>query len=235
MSLTRMLSQTDSKTKNAVYGFIRDEKHNSSNIIIPSMIAAIIIIFYRNDEHFEITASDIITSKNKKKISKIGKEENFENGVSYGINQISTTNNTKIYTWTVKINKLYEFDSLHKGHFKHFETLGIGLSSNINLINIAGRCRQYLFLNDGTINRYPPDPDDINVYFYKYGDLMRENDIITMELNLNTSQITYFINGINKGVAYKNIIKGENIKYRFMVTMGFYHNEVEIISYSESQ
>ena len=216
MSLSKILSNTDQNTQYAVYGWIRIHEKALNVGHIPVMISAICIMYYRKDDIFEIAASGIKILSNGRIITRIGKE-GFGFSNVYGLHKIQTDDdNQKVYQWSLRMNKVKD-DSV------------FGLCSKVFLGSASFRSWEYIYNQNGDVD------DRVNgEYTRKYGDKLKEGDILTIELDLNHSQIKYFVNGNDKGIAFKNIKRGKDIKYRLQIALCSVGSEVEIISYKES-
>ena len=70
----------------------------------------------------------------------------------------------------------------------------------------------YAVFNDANIC------DNGTMLFTPHGKGYEEGDVILVHLNLKEEQIRISINEEDQGIAYNKIEKGEDIKYRFMVT-----------------
>ena len=121
------------------------------------------------------------------------------------------------YKWYLKINKSDD------GH------IIIGISSNT-------KNKKKRFYYDKTGNDYSywawkgEILDSKKVYLWKkYGIKCRTNDTIDMELDMNKKQLIYYINGIYQGIAFKDIKYGNNINYRFVITLYYKDSTVSII------
>ena len=67
----KLLSRIDKVTKYAVYGWIREKEKQLKLGTVPSAIATICVLYYREDEIFDILNEEIKASENKKVIKKI--------------------------------------------------------------------------------------------------------------------------------------------------------------------
>ena len=144
--------------------------------------------------------------------------------MAYGYNQISTNNDNKnIYKWSVKINKSND----------NVSGILIGISSEIYLEKKSFVSWQYSYIQHGRINTYPEENDGYT-HRKHYGIKFKQGDIITMELDLSKSQIKYYVNNEDQGIAYKNIIRGQDIKYRLAVSLREIDNEIEIVSFTKT-
>ena len=56
---------------------------------------------------------------------------------------------------------------------------------------------------------------------------MEDDDIVKMELNTKYGYIKYFINNIDKGIAYRNIDFDKNMKYRLCLWSDASHEDAQ--------
>ena len=192
---------------------------------IPSIINVICILYFRDEDSFDILSKNgIKLSENKKVITKLHKHTGLKYlNYNYGITDIPSMNNS-IYTWKLKI-----IGTQKNG-------IDIGITSKV----IIGRhrsmpdeeCIYYTFsTNDRngvkTASVYP-------FYFWEpYGIKWKKDDEITMCLDLKQMQIKLMINDMDQGIAFKNIPKSSQIHYRFFVILGGIGHCLEIISFSQ--
>ncbi len=82
-SSLKSLSTIDARTKYAVYGWIRKSEIELEICHIPMMLRCICSLYYRDDEVFHTIGNDVKLSKNKKYITKIGRDNscNFNYGI----------------------------------------------------------------------------------------------------------------------------------------------------------
>ena len=216
MSLSKILSNTDQNTQYSVYGWVRMQEKTLNLGHIPVMISAICIMYYRKDDIFEIAASGMKISSNGRIITRIG-ERGFSFSNVYGLNKIPTDDdNKKVYQWNLRMNKV-KYGSV------------FGVCSKVFLGRGSFNSWEYIYKRNGDI-----DDTELDKRIRGYGDKLEEGDILTIELDLNNSQIKYFINGNDKGVAFKDIKRGKDIKYRLHAALSSVGSEVELISYKQA-
>ena len=69
-------------------------------------------------------------------------------------------------------------------------------------------------------------------HWINYGEgIPKPNDSITVELDLYKKQISFYVNGENQGIAFRNIKTGNNLKYCLAVTI-LEKSEIELIEYT---
>ena len=84
----KKLSKIDERTKYGVYGWMRQAEKELQLGYIPLMIQSICLLYFYEEQMFDIIGKDIKVSKNKKCITKIN-ECGWTNN-SYGITEIES-------------------------------------------------------------------------------------------------------------------------------------------------
>ena len=166
-------------------------------------------------EHFE-KAGKGTTLTNYRQITKTG-ATGWDNS-SYGSTIIETAKNENIYIWTFHIAKC-AYDS----------GMVIGITSKYSITTNAFS-REKVSPNYGVLSY---NGQKVSKHNYKsYGKQFKENDIINMILNLKKRTISYKINDIDQGVAYNNIVVGNDVNYKLAVTLGATNNSLQIIDFT---
>ena len=218
-SLFKRLSAIDEITKDTVNGWIRFQQQELNLCHVPMMLCSICILYYHNDEIFDIIGNNVKVSKNKKGITKINKYD--WNNTSYGINQISLNSGVKYkYQWDIKI--MIEIPGIN---------FFIGLSSGCSPskgCEVPSTCLKFMYCSDGDLL---VDSKDIN--WKEYGRPLDNNDIVSILLDLREMEIRFFVNGIDQGIAYNVTISDE--KLRLSVTMYPKSTSVEIVKFSKQK
>ena len=95
----KQLSSIDTKTKLTVHGWVRNKEKSLRLRHVPSMIKAICILYFREDDIFEIAGDDLKISKDKKSVKAGTTSDDFSllKNNCYGIIEIPSMNNTNIY------------------------------------------------------------------------------------------------------------------------------------------
>ena len=65
-----------------------------------------------------------------------------------------------------------------------------------------------------------------------YGKCCKMNDRTSMTLDLKERTISLAVNGEDQGIAFRDIPKSKNIKYRLFVSLHGKNDSVEISNYS---
>ena len=114
MSLLKLLSKIDQRTKDSVNGWIRMKEKALRLHSVPSLINAICILYFRNDDIFAFNGNSLKVTKDNKCI--VWTKHAPEGGLyipheflytAYGYNQVSPCDNVK-YRWDIKVKGLSE-------------------------------------------------------------------------------------------------------------------------------
>lgn len=211
-----MFKHITQRNKHIIYGWIRKQKH-FENIIIPTTIYYLCILYFREEEIFQIISDNgIILSKDRKKITKIDQNWNYDiSNTNYGTEIDSDTG--FLHRWTLKL--------VHKIEYLNI-TIGITTQINPNQIyNEDQNVLCYYFCDD-----YKFSNNNENGY---YGKRWMIGDILTINLDLNKKQLYLLINQKNQGVAFENILSSDKIKYRLFVSLYCIEESVEILQYNK--
>ena len=223
-TLFKKLSKISNKDKDTVNGYIKEIENVLNLQHIPTMISSMIILFFHDDEVFDIVGKNIKLSDDEKSIIKgrvpglaLSSSSSYSACNNYGIIEISSSSSSKnslIYKWDLKIHKVGK------------KSCSVGVSSVItpNLTaGIAGY--NYFYYSNG----YLVDRDQLNRDIPKY----KDGDKISIILNLRDATVLFLANDIDQGIAYKNIKKGDGFVYRLTVSMPCPDNHIEIINFEK--
>ena len=209
------LSNVGAKTKHCVSGWIRESEHKYDLPFIPLLIQSLCILYFREDEVFEIISDDVIPSEDGKRITKMN-HNGWDNN-TYGITEIASLSDT-VCEWDLRI---LQCDG---------DGLGFGISSgrlpngNVCEDDMAGF--NYLYWCEGAVYRGRD--------WREYGQTAYgQGDVVSMRLNLKSGSgnIHFFINGVDQGLAFMRLSKGESIRYRLQVSLETIGNAVEVIGF----
>ena len=201
-----------------VFGFIRNCQSLLPNLIIPSPLYLIFFDYYYISDLFGKHSPCIEVSGDGNDTIKANTSDRC---CAYGYQWIDSISN-KLIKYEVRINRCDPFDSATM----------IGITTDDSNINCAFRQTTekqifYAFDNDG--DKYWHDA----VSYRSYGDTFEQGDVVRMELNLSTGTIIYYINDESQGIAFKDIEKGDDIKYKLAVELYNDEDSCTIISHSE--
>ena len=232
MSSFKLLKQIDNVTKYSVHGWIREKQKQLNLQNIPSMIDAICILYFRDDERFAIINERKITlSQDGKSITRNYDEEaGLYCNMSYGMMEVDSMSNM-IYEWRLRIVKaqtlctqstifghvffkthhiiftITEFTGTHRmrDEEKFYEFYGASKSSH----ELEWRMKE------------------------PYGEAYYEGDVVTICLDLKRAEIRLNINEKVQDVAFENVTKEQGLKYRMAVTLPCNQDCVEILSFEK--
>lgn len=207
----KLLSKIDKKTKYCVYGWVREMEKELKIQHVPMMISGITILYFRDDEIFNAVTKNVKLSNNNKCITKCGDTGNVI-GVGYGIIEVPSMSDMK-YKWSFQINKSENshvvigiIDSKKNINDNDYPVFGVYLITDNDIMKSDGvRCFT------GTGARYT------------------NNDIFSLILDLQNMKVDICINDKEQDIAFDNITKGIDIKYRLFVALLQHSESVEII------
>ena len=210
----KQLSKIDKRTKYSVNGWIRNKEKSLGITTVPSMINAICILYFRDDEIFDvINDDDVKLSGNKKIITKSANSANNSKDYNnYGLMKIESTSNL-IYQWDLRIVNC-----------SWMSVLFFGITSNETVKSFGDH--HYAFTNRGKKTM-------TNQGWESYMEGILKGDIVSIHLDLNKAQIKLAINGKEREIAYENVEKSKDIKYRLFVSMRCMNDCVEILNFSK--
>eukprot|EP01084_Bolivina_argentea_P087304 157682_1 len=222
----KQLSKIDNKTKYSVYGWIREAEHMHNFQHIPMMISNICVLYYREDEIFNTSSKAVKISDDKKSVTKIPRLIIFDNwsNNSYGIIEIPSNSSIKCQ-WDLKIIQS-NIDPNENGFV-------VGISS----IEVpdqdfeAQNGSHYGYLHDGKIfDTSVKESRGIN--WKQYGTFEGTIDTISIHLNMLKAEIKFVVNDIDQGIAYENIERSKDIKYKLFVSI-FEADSIEIVNFTK--
>eukprot|EP01084_Bolivina_argentea_P104656 187398_1 len=210
----------DTKTKNLVYGYIRKNEKllNGLNIIysnMPELVMYICLTYYYIGHYFEklptcLKAHTELTN-GQTTIWKIDLDKCLNNAV-YGNEWINSNAKTK-YIWTIKANRSRSYGGI-----------GIGIVSNKHHQNID-------FDWDDKFSYYCSNGGYLAINGIKTSENGAEyttDDVFSFILDLNEKCIYYHVNGNKKQILFQHVETGEDIKYRFALSLFYLHDSVTV-------
>ena len=194
------LTYIDKQTKYAVYGWIR-EAERELKLSFVSEIIEICILYYDQGEIFDIIGRSVTLSQDKRCATQIiGRTlDGWQN--NFGRIRIPSRCNI-VCKWDLKIMKLKVGDDIKIGFCAESQDL-----YNNNEY-------RYTWWSDGDLffNRKKYHDGDGVVTF-------KENDHISIILDLIHLQIKASVNNGEEKILFKNVEKEDNIEYKLMVAM----------------
>eukprot|EP01084_Bolivina_argentea_P107699 192546_1 len=205
------LKNIENETKYLVFGFLRISS-DLLDLNMPDLIIFTCLSFYYISEYFAKPGTNIEISCDGAKITKIC-SGHWEN-VTYGNKEI-TSRSKGIYKWYLKMIKC-------RWHI----VVGISASTASDASFWSGD--KYGYWSTGNKISKNGNCD--------YGACVRDNDIVCMELDMQSSQgqntLTFYVDDESQGVAFDGIDFDCNQKYRLAVSI--YHPTacVELIEFT---
>ena len=222
------IKKIDERTKIIVLGYIRLcqkllSSKNNPYYNIPELINYLCIIYYHHSEYFTKHGQFIQLNQNNDTITRILKVSNTDNSVYGNILIDAAVNLNIIYSWTFKIIE----SSL----------MFIGIDSS-NKKHIGG---DFSFFNGDYFYAYGGgDGIGNHGWIYsqitleeEYGDNLKINDELRMELNTKNSTMRYFINNIDQGIAFQDIDFDDNKKYYMAICLTS-SSKVKLIDFNQT-
>ena len=217
----KQLNKIDKVTTYAAYGWIRENESKLKLKPIPAMISAICLCYFREDEIFDIiNEKDTTLSSARKVIKCIKKRTDYDShNNNFGAIQVSSMNDL-IYEWKLKIVNT------------NWDSISVGIASKIvtdKRLEYIDDIYYYLFCCD-----YPGHgfkTCHLNDRYLKYGEESGRGDIVIIHLDLKRAEIRLNINDKVQEVAFENVKKAEDIKYRLVVGMSNYGDCIQIVDF----
>ena len=218
------LAKINDKTKYAVHGWLRKNQQLLQLPNIPNMITAIAVLFYAQHEIFEFyDRTNIELSRNKNSITALA------HGIgqfAFGINTISSTAACKC-KWDLNIIH-------HDGIILDIGICSISESDMESAVKSGRpglgifRCVYYAF--DGAYKLWKNESDEGIKLEYFRGNLpaLTSGDKLSINLDLIERELRFIVNGEDKGVGFKGIQHGKDIKYKLVVKLWQKGSVVEI-------
>ena len=205
-----------------VFGFIREHQLLVSDLIIPSPIYLLCLMYYYLQNYFGIHSSRIqVTGDQNETIT----SKESKDSCAYGYHWIHSMSN-KLITYKIKINH----------GFNAYQDSDIGISASDTFIDedfASSTNIYYAFDADGDKWSVVDDVSFCQIYDEEFDDGYKAGDIVTMQLDLFNSTISFYVNDRFKGIAFDDIKKGENIRYKLAVMLAKSGDSCTIIEYSE--
>ena len=222
-SLLKKLSQIGDKVKFGVYGWIR-EAENELKLLQPIVpgISDICLLYYHEDEKFDIVSKSVKKAIDAQSITKIN---NGLHNTNYGAIEIASSTEN-IYRWDFKIRKI----GINV-------IIGITAANEINPDIFFTRFPKRLWKNTYALctpigHVYDEGKWDTVTYSHDEKFQFNKNDKITMIYNQKTSRL-YFLKdeSIEIIVCYK-IKQSKDIKFKMFVTLNITNDCVELLNFS---
>ena len=184
------------------------------------MLTAIIILYFREDEVFNVIGDDLKLSADKKIVTKTGSKNNWDNN-AYGVIGIESINNNYIYEWRLKTNL---------NALRPLAVIGISSKQipNLEVDEDKNGYHYAVLCEDGS--KYLQGKSD----WISYCNGIVDNDVVTLRLDLGRKEIRYLVNDKDQGIAYDDVKTGKDIKYRLFVSIYRDTDSIEILNFVKS-
>ena len=214
MSFQKLLKLVDDRSKNSVFGYIRQSRDDAEQMAIPMMIQYCCLKYYFINEYFKKCGDNLRISNNPKIVTSIEKTWTFEKHFATGNIVIDPANEsiTK-YVWTIRVLELVYLGDIY-----------FGIKPLDDSYNDS--CMYRLELSEGRIKI---GFHGCNVGF---GNNCAKNDILIMSFNVKNETLVFHHNAKNLGnIPYE--IDMER-KYRMIVNLYGDGSSVELVRYQET-
>ena len=220
-SFLKKLSKIDSRTKYSVYGWIREMEKRLDIQHVPLMITSICILYYHQDEIFDIVGDGFKLSLDKKCITKCN---NNHGEKVYGFIQVPS-NQSCIHQWDLKLNL---------SGSSCVNVIGISSENNPSTNSVISdmNCHRYPLWMDGKLNTITCGTSQF-AFCREYCDRLDGDETVSIVLDLKLNHIRFVINGEDNGVAYDDIAVGSDIEYRLFIGLYEKSNIVQILNFRQ--
>eukprot|EP01084_Bolivina_argentea_P229209 386918_1 len=219
------------KDKYLVHGYMRNNL-SSLKLVFPNEIIVLCVSFYQINEYFNLIGDFILSSNNKKRITKQGDsahktdDKNYGdwNNTTYGAQLISADKSrTNIVKWHLRLIKVHDTCA----------NILIGLMTNPDddeyitwqaFRNWYRQVHYGMYIGFGSLDSCEGETDGYCEMFQ-----FAQDDIICMELNLKGDCIKYYRNGEDLGIAFGGIERREGLTYRLCVSFCDPNDSIEIV------
>ena len=205
-----------------VHGYTRNMQKEITNVI-PQPITIVCLAYHGLMDYFSIPGKYTKISGNGLIVTRNENVSDSYDNTSYGSKWIPS-NQDIIIKWTLRI--------------LCNESRGIGIF--IGIYNSDLSADKPFFTDDKNI--YYAWQNETRFYFSKngystisYGEMYGEDDVIVMELNLKLKTIEFYKNGESQGIAFKDIVKNDDTRYKLFISMFSERDSVQIVNFEKKR
>ena len=192
----------------------------------PAPVVQIIISYYVARRYFDIAGEGCELADDQRTVIKTCDNGWCNSSYSSAISSLSN----KCVKWDVLIqNQGWKPDNDNLNKKGSYISLGISSGVTVGMQFVHGKGYKYGYAGwcRKKLNR-------VHKWIVPYTDkFYGEGDIVSIELDLRNQKITFYVNYITQGIAYKSIQRGKDIEYRLAVSMYGKGAKIEIIDYTE--
>ena len=220
----RELKNIDVKTKCLVYGYnhriLKTLRSQPLFQNISSLIHSLCILYFFENEHFEIAGKGIRISEDRMSIT--NHEGSDYQNCSYLSNKLPSTDDIHC-KWSFKVHASSDDTQSDQSSY-----ISIGITSNdeydCDFTTWRGRkeqkkCEGYAHYAYNGYMGYKSSSEGVHGGT-KYGRSYSGGDTVDVEVDLKNQWIAFSKNGRSQGIAFKVIQRNEDITYRLGVSLG---------------
>eukprot|EP01084_Bolivina_argentea_P216894 368363_1 len=190
---------------------------------IPKGLLSICASYYSIYEHFEIISPFLWTSHDKLTVSDLSVSK-YWNNHCYGHEAITLKDNC-IARWYIKIVKI---------NFNIF----IGISSGKHIVHNHSMNGYFVWKSDDYVYGFfgktaiAIHKEGTNASVSRnYGRSLQSDDILCMELDLNSRTVKYMLNGNDLDVAFDHIVIDKYMKYKLVICLGHCKDAITLLKF----
>ena len=219
------IKHVSQRTQNLMSGYVREIEKELS-LTIPDLITVICIFYYYHFERFTTHGVNIELNK-QQTIATKKQGSKFDTRTVYGAIGIDLHCKANKYVWTFKILSLPS-----SGEWSDAIYIGID-NSNKSFIE-----DDFIVPEESTTSLMYAWGTDHYKYSSRGGTIYskinwKNDDIIGMELDINKKSLTFYLNGVDQGIAFENVNLDYERKYHMAVGMLDAGTSIELISFEE--
>ena len=216
-----LLKSVNSNTKYLIYGYIHEmEKKLKLSTNIPSSIIDVCILFFFIREFLEKCGEDLVIDGGDT-LTKISKDA-WDNA-AFGSKWFESNTND-IIKWTIHV--IAAGNDTSCGVNIGIVSKEFGLNESFYRINSSKKYFPFYFNSNG--NCIYDNGQFRSNYMKTYG---LSNETLTMELNLKKAQLIFYLNEECYGVACDNIVKEDNVKYKFVISLFYCNAKIKLVDF----
>ena len=218
--LFRKLIKIDDRSRYGVYGWIRKAEMDIKIGNIPLIIQSICLLYFYEEEMFDVINKHVQSSDNKKCITKM-KINGWTNN-NYGIIQIPSNTDNK-YEWNLKVKHL-KYTGMRLG-------ISDSIRSNTYLYNDSDQTNTYymIWAMGATIHQ---NINGFSEWSWNVTEI-KQNDELSLVLDLKNAEIILSINNSKGKVLFKNVAKSDSIRYRLTVSLHYVGDSLKILDFKQ--
>ena len=220
MSL-KQLNKISKRNQYSVYGWIREQEKLLKITHIPSMINVMCILYFRDDDTFDILSKNgVRLSSDNKMITKVGGCSFVGSECNNYGNMVIESESEYVLKWDLQIIKC-------SPSFAVFVGIASEQNPNTSISTIVSIPGHFIFAS----NQYKRRSEDTR--WSIFGKFWNDGDKISIILDLKKGELSLMINDKDQGVALEDIPKSKDIKYRLFVTLRYDGDSVKILNFCQ--